>query len=206
MNHLHRPLPIDFKAMAKRAYESEDGMAEALQQMYEVGKKAGEEAGGSAAKSTTIETEFKREVGLIKKDNSWIQKGPMEGFLFNLAVSKMEERKIEPDDLDGMVQCAKDAVAEGKTLFRVDEPKVDLKTEIEKATKAAYEKAVKDVMAKFNIKEEPVTLADVRNVNPDVLNKFDELEKLTGLDYEEAYAQLTPTEREAYAIRIDART
>jgi hypothetical protein len=199
------PPPIDFKAIAHTAYESEEGMATALQQMFEAGKQVAIEAGTTAGKATTIETEFTREAMKLKGDNPWITPGFVEDSIYNGALRIMAERKVSTDDLPGMVQAAKDAVAEGKKMFRVDEPKIDLKSEVEKAAKIAYEKAVKDVMAKFNIKEtEPQTLSDVRNVNPDVLNKFDELDKLTGIDFEEAYGQLKPEEREAFLRRGEA--
>jgi hypothetical protein len=78
----------------------------------------------------------------------------------------------------------------------VDQP--DLKAEIEKARKSGFEAGTKALMAKLNIKEEPQTLADVRNVNPNLNSKFDEMEKLIGVDLEEAYAALSPAEKEAW--------
>jgi hypothetical protein len=92
-------------------------------------------------------------------------------------------------------------------LFKVDAPsKESLQAEIDKAVKIALEKQQKDILAKFNIKEpEAVTLADVRNLSPDITSKFDELDNLSGIDYEEAYSLLTPKEKEAYNMRVDSR-
>jgi hypothetical protein len=68
--------------------------------------------------------------------------------------------------------------------------------------KKMREEVTKEVMTKFNIKPSKVTtLSGVRNVNPEVLNKFDQLDQLNGLEYEEAFASLTPQEREAYLRR-----
>ena len=197
------PPPIDFKAMGKKLYDSEDGAAEVLQQIFEAGKKAGEQSGATAAKSTSMELDFKKEVERIKGANPWIAGDPIvEGVLFNRALQIMDERKIPQDDLGGMVKAAEDAVAEGRKKFRVDDPKIDLQVEIDKAVKAAVEKNTKEVLAKFNIKEpDAVTLANVRNLNPEITSKFDEIDTKVGIDFEEAYGLLTPEERDAYLRR-----
>ncbi len=198
------PPPIDFKALGKKLYESEDGAAEVLQQMFQAGMKAGEESGAKAGKSISVETEFQREVNKIRDANPWAVGDPdTEAALYNHALGLMEKRNVASDDLRGMVKAAEDAVAWGKAKFRIDEPKVDLQAEIDKAVKTEREKVTKEILAKFNIKEpEVTTLANVRNVNPDVTSKFDELSKLTGIDYEEAYGQLTPEEKEAFEKRL----
>jgi len=196
--------PIDFKVIAKKAYESEDGMAEALQQMFEAGKVEASKAGATAGRTTTIETEFAREAARIKSANSWITPGLREDAVYNRALSIMQERKLASDDLAGMVKAAEDAVSEMKKEFRVDEPKIDLEAERKKMEAEITAKVTKDILAKFNIKEsDAVTLADVRNASPNLLNKFDEIDKLIGIDYEEAIGQLSSEERQAFLRRGD---
>lgn len=191
----------DFKALGKKLYESEDGAAEVLQSVWDLAQKAATATAtataSSVATTTAVGAEFEKRVLVMKKENPWIQ-GSVENFLVMKAADLMAERKLAPNDLEGMLQAATDAVNEGKKIFRVNEPKVD----VEKARKEGYDAGVKALMAKLNIKEEPVTLANLRNVNPDVLSRFDEMEKLSGIDFEEAYGQLTPEEKDAFLQRI----
>ena len=196
---------VDFKELGKKLYESEEGAAEVLEKVFNMGAEAGRAGGAEAAVSTTIEKSFQDEVAKIKGDNPWITPGFVESSLFNRGLELMEERGINPNDLKGMLQAARDAVTEGKQLFKVDTPsKENLQSEIDKAVKSAVDKNTKDILAKFNIKEpEITTLADVRNLSPDITSKFDELDKLVGIDYEEAYSLLTPKEKEAYNMRVD---
>jgi len=205
------PPPVDFKVLGKKLYESEDGAAEVLQQIFEAGKKAGEQSAVTVAETTakaaTVEHDFKREVERIKTANPWIQGDPdVEETISRRALRLMDERKLGEHDIVGMVRAAEDAVTWAKGKFRVDEPKVDIQAEITKAVetavKAERDKVTKEILAKFNIKEsDAVTLSDVRNLSPDVTSKFDELDKLYGIDYEEALGQLTPEERDAYLSR-----
>jgi hypothetical protein len=205
---------IDLKALAKdfatNTYKSEEDAVIAAENLItNLVEMVTEQIKGTATevvKTTTLEAEFTREVERIKTANPWITEGkvgekptPIENALFARALEIMDDRKVTQTDVRGMVKAAEDAVAEGKTKFKVDQP--DLKTEVEKARKEGFESGTKALMAKLNIKEEPQTLADVRNVNPNLNSKFEEMDNLIGVDLEEAYAALTPEEREGYLRR-----
>jgi len=202
---------VDLKALAKdfatNTYKSEEDAVLAAENLIKnIVDVVREEVKGTtekAVRSSTEETEFKREAARIKSANPWITAGFVEEAIVNRALVLMSERKV--DDLTGMVKASEDAVAEAKIQFRVNEPKIDLKAEREKMAKEIRDQVTKEILAKFNIKEPgPVTLSDVRNVSPDVLSKFDEIDKLSGIDYEEAVGQLKPEEREAYLKRGEA--
>ncbi len=158
---------IDFQALGKKFYESEEGAAEVLQSMHEqgikVGQKVAAETAASVIKSTAIESKFQDKVKELKGANPWITPGLIENTLVNRAFELINERKVTRYDLDGVVKAAEDAIAEGKKVFRIDEPKVDVKATIK--------------------------------------SKFDEIDKLSGIEFEEAYGQLTPEEREAFLGR-----
>ena len=203
---------LDIKAMAKnladKTYaspeEAEEAFGTLLQtvaDLVEGVKSEAKETASSMARTATIQSKFEEKVLAMKAQNPWIQ-GDVEDHLVMKAAKLISERKVAPDDLEGMVKAAEDAVAEGKKLFRVEEPKIDIEAERKKARDQGKAEALKEIQAKFNLKEMPTTLSDVTNVNPDVISKFDELDKLLGFEFEEAYGQLTPEEQEAYRKRV----
>lgn len=201
---------IDSKALASKLYESAEGaeevlatLAKKIEEAYDAGRVAATEA----ATTATTEVEFQKEIEKIKAENPWIpdSKGGepslIETTLFNLALKKMEAAGIKQTDVKGMVRVAREAVAEGKILFKVDQPSVTEAAIVEREKKAR-DAAIKEVLAKFNIKEpDAVTLANLRSASSSSVTRLDDIDKLSGLDYEEAFSQLTPEERETVLRR-----
>ena len=197
---------IDSKALASKLYESAEGAEEVLSTLVkkiEEAYDAGKAAASEAATTVTTEVEFQKEIEKIKAENPWIDPGidgepsHMETYLFNLALEKMEKANIKPNDVKGMVKAAREAVAEGKIKFKVDQPPGLTEAAIVEREKKAREAAIREVLVKFNIKEpDAVTLAGLRNASSSSVTKLDDIDKLSGLDYEEAFSQLTPEERD----------
>ena len=191
------------KEVAKKTYASEDDAVEAIKNLIVTISEKASKVGAEAAVNATAQAEFKKEASRIKTANPWIKPGVMEAAIAFRAKELIAEREIANDDFAGTVQAAEDAVAEAKIQFRVDEPKIDRQAEINKAVKVAVEKNTNEILAKFNLKQESgvKTLGNIKNLNPDVVSKFDELDKLNGIDFEEAFAQLSPEEKEKFLER-----
>jgi len=190
-------------------------MAEALKDMFAAGiAQATAEAKTAGSESATVATnamEFKRETDSLRAQNPWIdadKTGITGQAVYGYALRLMSERGIVDGNgnfvgsIADAVKCSREAVDAAKKIYRIDEPKIDLDAEREKARKEGYDAGIKAISKKLNLTAEPVTLGDARNAGPtDLYNKFDEIEKLNGIDYEEAVAALTPSEREAFIQR-----
>lgn len=191
---------IDFKAIADKAYESVEGMAEALQTMYEAGKKAAETVAPSAVQKIVTAEKYSEKVEKIKTDNPWI-KGPVEDFIVDLASRKMRsDPTFNGNDLNSLVRITEEAVNEVKGMLSPQAP-VDEK----KIRQDEREKVTAELMKKFNITKPKVnTLGSIRNADPNIEDKFESIQAKTGIEYEEAMRELTPRERELFAERLEA--
>lgn len=198
INSILKDLGIDAKTLAAKAYESQDGMAELVDSLktaiatgIQIARKTAHEEGEQSATGVLYEAKINQ----LKAANSWMTPD-LEKIATVFAHDEMV--KNPPKSIDDYVDAAEKGIAKVKELTSVGRPAFDPKVERDKIR----EEVTKEVMAKFNIKPSKVTtLSGVRNVNPEVLNKFDQLDQLNGLEYEEAFASLTSQEREAYLRR-----
>ncbi len=192
---------IDFNALAEKLYGSQDGAAEVLKMVFEAGTKIASEAGSTAAERSTLTARFQDKVEVIKAQNPWLKDAAEE--LVTLMASKriQADPAFNPNDLNSLVRVTEEAMKEVKSLLKVDVPQIDEA----KIRKDEREKATKEIMQTFNITvPKVVTLAGARNANPDIQNKFDTLDELNGIEFEEAFGQLTPQERAAFLVRTNA--
>lgn len=199
------PKTVDFVAMAKKAYESEEGMAEVLQtlkSMVDEARSSATTAGVTAATIANIGVRYDGEMEVLKQANPWMT-GDAELFAAQKRNEKLAKERIDPSDpsrYNDLIRITKGAIEETKQLLKVGASTFDPEKERAKIRKEEEEKAVKKIMQKFNITEAkiPATLSDVRNLSPEVLTRLDALESLDGVDFEIAYSKLSPTEREEF--------
>ena len=186
-----QPEAVDFKTLAEKLYESPEGAAEALKMVFEEGARMAREV----SQKSSFEMRFQEKIGELKSQNKWLT-GPVEELAFNVAKRKVAENpNFNINDVNDWIKAADEAVKETKELIKPDAKAFD--TEAER--KKIREEITKEVMQKFNITPaKPTTLSGVRNLSPDIVSKFDQLKALSGIEFEEAFAELTSQEQEAF--------
>lgn len=191
------PAGIDFKAMAKQLYSSEEDAAVVLQNIFDAGIQAAQTAGSNVSDARTFEHLWGIETNTIRAENPWLT--PLyEGVVQLVVNDSLAKNPIVPGDLRGLAQRTREVVSGVKKELRIGEKPFDVEGE----RKKIRTEVTNELMQKFNISKPKVTtLAGVRNVNPDVSSKFERIDQLSGIDLEEAIGLLTSSERDAYLRR-----
>lgn len=189
---------IDVKNLAAKAYESQDNMAEVLEIMLATGIQIAHQTAQAEGKQGANEIIYETKINQLRAaNNTWLTP-ELEKIATVFAQDEMMANP--PKSVDDFVAAAEKSLTKVKELFKVGQPAFDPEAE----RKKIREEETKNIMAKFNIKPAKVTtLSGVRNVNPESQNKFDALDQLGGIDFEDGLGKLTPEERDAY-LRRDA--
>jgi hypothetical protein len=186
---------VDVNNLAAKAYESQDNMAEVLKTMLATGIQIARQTAQDQGAQGASQIIYESKINQLKVSNPWLTP-ELEKVATVFAEEEM--RVNPPKSIDDFVEAATKGIAKAKDLTRAGQPAFDPEAE----RKKIRDEVTKEVMAKFNIKPAKVTtLSGVRNVNPDVTSKFDELDKLSGIDFEDAFGQLTPAEKDAFLRR-----
>ncbi len=204
MGAIAKQMGIDFKSLADRAYESPEGMTEALEKMFTAGIQVASQVATTTSNQSALDAMYRSRVETIETQNPWLKTEVAPGLKGeDLAATIMNNRvRSDPNfpvnNLEAWVKVAEESVKEAKAALKMDAPPFDRETERKRIT----EEVTQQLMQKFNISKPKVTtLAGARNVNPDVISKFDQLDQLVGFEYEMAYGQLSPEEQEIYLRR-----
>jgi len=190
-----KDLGIDVTTLAAKAYESQDNMAEVLKTMLATGIQIARKTAHEEGEQSATGVLYEAKINQLKAANPWMTP-VLERVAREFAIDELAVKPAK--SIDDFIAAAEVGIAKVKELTSAGRPAFDPEAE----RKKIREEETKNIMAKFNIKPSKVTtLSGVRNVNPEVLNKFVELDQLNGLEYEDAFASLTQQEREAYLRR-----
>ena len=183
---------VNVEALAAKAYESQEGMAEVLKAVLTVGVNVGRQTARQTGEESARGVLFNEKITHLKAANAWLTP-ELEAISFMFA--EQEAAKNPPKDVDALLKITEGALTKVKAMIKADQPAFDPEAERRKIR----DEVTNEVMQKFNIKPAKIqTLGGVRNMNPEILSKFQQLDTLSGLDYEDAYAELTPQEKSAY--------
>ncbi len=201
MGAIAKQMGIDFKDLAAKAYESPEGMTEALEKMFTAGIQVASQVATTTSNQSALDAMYRSRVETIETQNPWLKTEVAPGLKGeDLAATIMNNRvRSDPNfpvnNLEAWVKVAEESVKEAKAALKMDAQPFDREAERKRIT----EEVTQQLMQKFNItKPKVTTLAGARNVNPETFSKFDQLSQLSGFEFEEGFSQLTPEEQEVY--------